>query len=226
MDEITLELLFLGTLAIILIVICTYRVVKFYKTDTRNTTIYFLLIWLFSLATVLGGLVGTNAPFHSDEAGIIFRIADSMSIGILLSMVFFANSMLYGGVIKGRRAMLMVLYALVESVVIVTLYLTVPHTFVPDVTFNRLTYEYNIYISLAYVPIILPILYVFINMEKADPPNKTKYRLYLIGFISALVELTFDIPGTLPDLTFYWRLFALAAMILVLIALLLPKTEN
>ncbi|HMF30418.1 MAG TPA: hypothetical protein VKK79_03335 [Candidatus Lokiarchaeia archaeon] len=226
MDDIALELYCLGVAALILIGICTYRVIKYYKTEQRNTTFYFLFIWLFSLVTVLLGLAGNDAPFHSDESVIIFRIAGSSTIAILLSMVFFANAILYGGVIKGKTAALIVFYVLVESVAILILYLTVPTTFIPDISYNNITYQYSAYIALAYVPMILPILYVFINMEKADSPNKTKYRLYLIGFISALVEFALDIPGTIPELTFYWRLFALAAMILVLIALLLPKNEN
>ncbi len=225
MEPIELELYCLAIVVLTLISICTYRVAKFFKTPTRNATIFFLCIWVFSLITVLLGLAGNYAPFHSAEAVNIFRFAGSSTAFILFSMIFFANSVLYGGIIKGKKATLIVIYVLAECAIIVTLYLTVPTSFIPGQTFNNITYQFSGFIALAYVPMVLPIIYVFINMERADPPNKGKYRLYLIGFICALVELAMDIPGTMPDFTFVWRLFALVAMVLNVVALLLPKAQ-
>ncbi len=224
MEPIELELIMLAIVAILLISICMYRVVKFYKTPTRNATIFFLLIWLFSLTTVLLGLAGNNAPYHSLESVMIFRITGSSSVLILFSMVFFANSILFGGIVKGKKAIMIVVYVLAECAVIVSLYLTVPTSFT-DQSFNNIIYQNNGFIALAYVPMALPILYVFINMARVDPPNKNKYRLYLVGFICGIIELGMDVPGIATDYTFVWRLFALAAMSLNTIALLLPKAK-
>ncbi len=224
MDPIELELYCLAIATLTLISICTYRVVKFRKTETRNSTIFFLLIWVFALTTVLLGLAGVSAPLHSEEAIIIYRFAGSSSILILFAMAFFANSVLYGGFVKGKKAKLIVVYVTAEAITILVLYLVVPVSFTTQ-SFNNIIYQYREFIALAYVPMVLPILYVFINMERADPPNKMKYRLYLAGFITAIVELAMDIPSTMPEFTFLWRLFALAGMVLVIIALLLPKAK-
>lgn len=220
-----MELYILAVVVFILIGICVYRVIKYFKTETRNSTIFFLLIWLFTLITVVFGLAGKNTSLYSLQAEILLRAGDSFTIGIMLSMTFFANSILYGGIFKRNKALLISIYVIIEAAIILTFYWVLPGSFLIGANYNELTYDLNEIITVAYVPLILPILYVFINMGKVDQPNKKKYSLYLIGFLCAIVELAFDMPGTLPELLFIWRLFALASMILVIIALLLPKAS-
>ena len=180
---------------------------------------------MLGLLVVLLGMTGKYAPHGSLGAELALRLADSLTIGVMLSMTFFANSILYGSIYSEKKALLLSLYVLIEGAVIVTFYWVLPVTFLQWVTYNEITYSLHPIITIAYFPVILPILYVFINMEKVDPDNKKKYRLYLIGFISLLIELAFDMPGTLPELMFVWRCFALTAMIIVIIALLIPRVE-
>ena len=223
-DLIQIQLYILAVVVLVLISICLYRVIKNFNTESRNATIYFLLIWVFTLVVVVLGLVGKYAPYQSLFAMTILRLADSFTVVILMCMTFFACSVLYGTIIRDKKALFFTIFVLVESIVIVIFYWIAPMVFTVA-EFNEITYAYNYALTVAYFPLILPILYLFIKMEKIDEPNKWKHRLYLIGFICAIMELAFDMPGTLPNLLLLWRTFALISMTIVIIALLLPRKE-
>ena len=234
LDIIEMELYLLAVVVLSLISLCVYRVKQNLNTERRNSSIFFLFIWIFTLVVVLFGLGGKYAPYHSSIAEILIRIGDMFTICIMLSMTFFTNSILYGTIYKEKKAFLIFLYVLIEGIVIVIFYAILPIEFVDlpitsflmGETYNEITYSMHQIITIAYFPMILPILYVFINMGRIDPPNKNrKYRLYLIAFICAIIELAFDMPGTFPQLLFFWRLFAVISMTLVIIALLIPRVE-
>ncbi|MFX1294063.1 MAG: hypothetical protein ACFFD2_04290 [Promethearchaeota archaeon] len=224
-DIIEIQLYLLAVVVLTLVSICAYRVKKNFKTERRNSTIFFLSIWAFAIIVVVFGLAGKYAPYASQLAAILLRIGDSFSIVVLLSMTFFANSILFGTIYREKKAKIITLYVVVEAIVILILFWVMPVSFLPAVTYNEITYGLNELITIAYFPLIAPILYVFIKMERIDPGNKWKYRLYLAGFIGAIVELAFDMPGTLPELLFVWRCFALGGMALIIIALLLPRSD-
>ena len=223
-DIIQVQLYILAVVVLVLISICTYRVIKNYNTESRNATIFFLFIWVFTLVVVVLGLVGKYAPYQSLFAMFMLRLADSFTVAILMCMTFFASSVLYGTIYKDKKALFFTIFVAVESFIIVIFYWTAP-MFFTVVEFNEITYAFNYALTIAYFPLILPILYLFIKMEQIDEPNKWKHRLYLIGFIFAIMELAFDMPGTLPNLLLLWRTFALVSMIIVIIALLLPRKE-
>ncbi len=225
-DPIELQLYLAGLVTLILIGISAYRVIQNLKTEGRNSTIFFMLIWIFSLILVVLGLAGKYAPQGSSIAEVLLRLADSFSILILLMMTFFANSILYGTIYKKNKALLITAYAIIESLVIIIMFWLLPITFAGGVPYNEISYLFHEIITIAYFPLILPILYVFIKMEKIDLINKWKYRLYLSGFIGAIIMLAFDMPGTFPELLFVWRCFGLVGLIILIIALLLPRTEE
>ncbi len=228
MDLIELNLILLAVTLITLIIICGYRVIQNLKTEGRNAAIFFLLIWLISFMVTLLAMGGQAAPYGSKSAEVFIRTADSLSPGIMLSMVFFSDSILYGTIYKERKALLLSLYVLIQGIIISILYWTLPVTFlVPSLgnIINEITYSLHFLITIVVMPMIIPILYTFIDMERIDPANKLKYRLYFIGFICILVNIAFDMPGTLPELVFVWRNFALASVVLSLIAQLLPRKD-
>jgi len=223
-DIIQIQLYVLAVVIAILIAISIQRVVKNFHSESRNSTIFFLCIWLFSLVVVVLGLIGKYAPYQSEIAIFTLRLADSISVFILINMTFFASSVLYDTVYKDKKALFISIYVLIMSCFIVVFYWIAPIIF-SVAEFNEITYLFNYAFTIAYFPLIFPIWYLFIKLEKIDEENKWKHRLYLIGFIFAIMELAFDMPGTLPNLLIVWRTFALASMILVIIALLLPRKE-
>ena len=232
LDLITIELYLLAVVAIILILICGYRAIKNFDTDMRMSSIYFFLIWIFAIVVVIFGLGGKNAPFASSTAEFLLKLGESFSIGVLLSMTLFANTILYDTIYNDRKALLITFYTAALGIIILSLFWMLPTTFLilPEFAlggaYNEITYTpYQFLITIMYFPMIFPIWYVFINMVRVDPDNKKKYWLYLIGFIFAIVELAFDMPGTLPELLFVWRLFALISMCTVIVALLIPRAE-
>ncbi|NHI92883.1 MAG: hypothetical protein EAX96_10310 [Candidatus Lokiarchaeota archaeon] len=223
-DLIQIQLYILGIVVIVLISICIQRVVKSYNTESRNSSIFFLLIYVFTLLVVLLGLIGKYAPYQSPLAIFMLRLADSFTVIILMNMTFFASSVLYGTIHSDKKALFFTIFVIIESTFIVIFYWVAPIQFTVA-EFNEITYVFNVPLTIAYFPLILPILYLFIKMEKIDEPNKWKHRLLLIAFICAIMELAFDMPGTFPELLFVWRSFALVSMIIVIIALLLPRKE-